>query len=643
MSGEPSSADYFNANSEAIAVRDAYDGTRKADNHLVETLLIFDQFRQRAIVAFRENIACCLTQKDGDWLAGIDTPSQPPLAEQYLQQALDAYEDLLRSATSVEQLAQQQGIPFQPLHFQLVDTKDQPGPIIGSGEGRWEIQFVQRLQTLILALRSIRIFKDDLVFHQEQLRPDQMREAPYVLVRIPRSNKAILVSSQVGEATFVISGVYVPGLKKEEIVENGGRRIVHRTDEQWTGEILQALRDGLHPPLAISSSMWEPEYFTQQNMLLDLESYARSAGLSSSVELTTGSSLGAIAVICANGERVKFQTYLRRACITLNLTSHSNALKYLKHIAGCLVPVHCEMDARYFSNPTYVREDLISYAIEMGLNSLADLSTNNVSVRVRCINGEVLTLQTYLCLAGQMLGFGKTREQAGSRKAAILTRLKETAGYKAERIYCDMNQHYFSNPTHVREDLLSCAIRAGAKSIEELTTISTYMGNDVRCMNGETIQMYAYLNRAGIALEFGANAKETNSHRASILRKLKLIAGCTSQMEYIKMDELYFKNREYITEDLTAFAKAAGLQTIENLRVMRKAVSAQCCNTENVSFLDRAGVGLGFCSLIRESCRYRSAILQRLKEIARTSDVAPDGASHPSSAQPRRVSKTSTL
>lgn len=178
-----------------------------------------------------------------------------------------------------------------------------------------------------------------------------------------------------------------------------------------------------------------------------------------------------------------------------------------------LFPMHRE----YFFNPGYVKYDLLAYARALGEGkSVADLNTHVIqSLKIICCNGEHVTGNTWLRRAGVALGVAKNTAEAQKHRAEILERLLEVAGFIV------MNEQYFSNPEHVKYDLLAYATVLGqGKSVADLNT-KNMQSLKIICCNGEQMKGRTWLRRAGVALSVAKDQTEAGKHSAAILRRFR--------------------------------------------------------------------------------------------------------------------------
>lgn len=120
-----------------------------------------------------------------------------------------SYEDICRDLGIVYQIhSDGKTRPFVP-----TDTNGK-SPQIGSGNG-WEAETRQpKFLEFISLLRTIRtpgggfIDTRDIRVDCQTDTPDTMvRTLPYVVIRIPRLHRTILIDDRIGEATFVFQGI----------------------------------------------------------------------------------------------------------------------------------------------------------------------------------------------------------------------------------------------------------------------------------------------------------------------------------------------------------------------------------------------------------------------------------------------------
>ena len=474
-----------------------------------------------------------------------ESGSEGSTAQALLRYALRSYVERLLQTGGIEEMAQAEKIPLQPLQYTLVIPETQPLPTGENGNEWKRLQFEPRLAIILAHLGSIGVSKEDISLHKEQLDERHMRKEPYVLIQIPKLGKKILVCDQVGEVTFVLGYSTYRPTTKTAIEDSGGIRIVKLTEEQWIADVTAALQApenelGIEPQI-ITADLRSPEYYTKQNVVLDLQAMAAAAGGKSIAEISTSKMCTRNIFTAANGETLSGRTYLNRAGVALGFSKTTRQsqsqtaaiLAKLKDVAGVQVEKPpCEMDEKYFGNPTRVRKDLISWAIAAEKGQIGQLTTNDIkSNRFTTMNGESMMGATYLNRAGVALGLCETTREAKSQTAAILAKLKDVAGAQEEKPPCEMDEKYFGNPTRVREDLISWAIAAEKGQIGQLTT-SDAKYKKFTAMNGESITGATYLSRAGVALGLCKTAREAESQNAAIATRLKTIAqGANVQIE----------------------------------------------------------------------------------------------------------------
>lgn len=127
------------------------------------------------------------------------------------------------------------------------EKRDEPPIQAGSGAG-FEIKEHKRLALLMAHLHEIGVYPKDIEIHIGTVNEGEMRQAPYILVNIPKLDRQVAVCDQVGEVTFVARTILPPGLwttqKKHELemLPDVTTVIFHHGDEQkWVGAVLNML------------------------------------------------------------------------------------------------------------------------------------------------------------------------------------------------------------------------------------------------------------------------------------------------------------------------------------------------------------------------------------------------------------------
>lgn len=135
----------------------------------------------------------------------------------------------------------------------------------------------------------------------------------------------------------------------------------------------------------------------------DLQKYASTAGISIA-QATTRTPEVSAAVVCSNGDTVKWARYLINATKALGVESGKEALAQLKTLIGLEVKEYGKLDEKYFIERSNVVHDLNAYALAAGVNvERCSTRTPNVRLRVICSNGESVSWATYLLTAQRAL------------------------------------------------------------------------------------------------------------------------------------------------------------------------------------------------------------------------------------------------
>ena len=364
------------------------------------------------------------------------------------------------------------------------------------------------------------------------------------------------------------------------------------------------------------------EYFnSKENIYHDLNAFAQAGGKFIKV-LTTGPKYCYVEALCVNSEKVRFETYLKRAAVGLGLTENyteagskqKEALVLLKSMSGVEVVSYEFMDEAYFKNKENIRVDLGAFA-KAAFKSIEGLSTSYPREEVVCANGEKVMYVTYLRRAAIALGLATNNRNAQSQISGTLLLLKGIIAVEVVS-YEKMDWAYFGNKKNIKVDLNLFAQEADT-SIEKLNTGAKYSLVEVLCTNSEKVRFEAYLRRAAVGLGLAKNYNEAGSKQKETLAMLKGMIGVNT---YGKMDESYFSNANNVKADLESFAKAASM-SVEELNTGPKFASkeATCVNGEVVRFntyILRAAVGLGFAADSKEAAYKPAATLALLKQLA---------------------------
>ena len=389
-----------------------------------------------------------------------------------------------------------------------------------------------------------------------------------------------------------------------------GNRYLHRAaaalkigkgERLRESEVLIALKRKIGAHQELEKPM-DTTYFTDaENVGSDLKKYA--ASIQSSVGDIKPSFISGIEIICANGQTVKGQTYIRRAAHALGLTSDADqkafkprdVMKRLHQIIGIDNDDPQSMDANYFSKANTVRADLRAYAAP-SKTKLKNLSTTHFdhTNKQRCSNGEVVSSRTYLIRAGVALGLAQNTVGASTKPKEILNTLKKISGLEVKN-FTQMDKTYFEDVENIKADLAAFAEQQGT-SVEKLSTATMRGSQKIKCANGEMFRGYTYLMRAAVALGFGPTWFRARAKGAVTILFLKRRIGIEVD-EHAPMNKGYFNNVDNIRADLTAYADAMGVANIEEINLKNiNPVIAICMNGEAVrggTYLNRATIGLG--------------------------------------------------
>ncbi len=369
--------------------------------------------------------------------------------------------------------------------------------------------------------------------------------------------------------------------------------------------------------------LMDKDYFNIKNITYDLNAFALASNRTLD-ELSLGI-CSTVEAVCANGEKVKWPTYLRRAGVAFDLAEGKKwinslsvkALEILKGKVGIEVKLFSPQDAVYFSRREKVLEDLQKFAdlAEVPIEQLTTSNINNISIT--CANGESVIGERYLLRASVALGF--TYKDTGGKlirkKGPALVALKKLVGIEIEE-YPEMDSVYFINVSNVLNDLTLFAEGAGV-SIEELNS-SNASKIIIICSNGEEVLWTRYLRRAAKALGLVSSLDDADGKYLESLVILQKIVGFKIT-QYPAMDSVYFLNTENIRHDLMAFALAAGISVGKaNTTSIAFSCLAVCKNGESVTwaqYTSRAGVSLGLAKNSAGSNSIRSDTIEKLKKM----------------------------
>ncbi|MFC1615834.1 hypothetical protein ACFL21_01725 [Patescibacteria group bacterium] len=357
----------------------------------------------------------------------------------------------------------------------------------------------------------------------------------------------------------------------------------------------------------------EEYYNCSEKVRVDLEKYARFAGLNSPLELNMGNRK--IIIECSNGELVRFKNYLYGAGNCLNVSPQTKILKELLKIVGYEVPSFIPRDQVYYNDSDIVRTDLQSFADQFR-ESPFNLSTSPkyADTPIICSNGEELRFERYLVHAGLALGMANSHDEAHVISAKIRHKLMEIAGFQERDV------EYYRSRNNVRSDLLNFAKAAGFDSPLRLTTGARFYSLQIECSNGEEIYFIPYLSQAGITLGIVQNSRDGYGLKSKIFKELLKIAG------FERRDNIYYTNRDNVRSDLIGFAEKCKLDNPFQISIIKRYISKtiDCSNGENLKFgtyLNHAGIALKMAKNTVEASSRHSNILKELIRIGDLEEV----------------------
>lgn len=212
----------------AVRAATEYDGSEPAYEAVMRTLEAFEE--------------CAKELTQIDYQLGRERRLSRQLTGQrltvdgLLELAIRSFNENLRSGRHrVQSVAT--GIVFLP-------TQREIQPLTGSGTG-WEVPRTEpRLVNFIAWLNENRIYTDDIMILEGAVAPDMMRKSPYCIVQIPRLDREVAICDEVGEATFVGTGLrgayFWATCHKPELLQSDGiSRIIH--NEKFVDNLQAAL------------------------------------------------------------------------------------------------------------------------------------------------------------------------------------------------------------------------------------------------------------------------------------------------------------------------------------------------------------------------------------------------------------------
>ena len=300
----------------------------------------------------------------------------------------------------------------------------------------------------------------------------------------------------------------------------------------------------------------------------------------------------------------------------------------------CEAPLRqSEMDRAYFENAELVRADLEALAIATSkkvgkIIHSKDLKTYQIKFSFTLTTGESITGITYLRRAAMVLAKAKNKKGAEKMRIAILTSLKQTAGFEVDVTkvtnYPPTDEAYFNDRTKVRTDLEALAVIVSGKigkTIQPKDLKTHHFDTFFTITTGESITGHTYIRRIARVLGKAKDSKEAQKMEKEILNLLKKIAGF-KVVEYPLLNEAYFNDPVKLRIDLEAIAVVASKKA-------GKTIQPKNLNTNHIRFfftlttgesmharayLGRAARSLGKAGNYYESQNMCKEILRILKQ-----------------------------
>jgi len=154
----------------------------------------------------------------------------------------------------------------------------------------------------------------------------------------------------------------------------------------------------------------------------------------------------------------------------------------------------------------------------------------------------------------------QTQDFAQAQRLAVLELFHREAPFRQ----AEMDERYFRNRELVEADLRTYLEHAKGDSLKDLHTNNPKESVSIQTQSDEQVTWNTYLSRASGVL-FGTKRKTVNPHRRpDTLKALLRIAGLEIP-KYIRMDEKYFNNPEYVKADLTVYLQKAEGDSLKEL------------------------------------------------------------------------------
>ncbi len=386
--------------------------------------------------------------------------------------------------------------------------------------------------------------RDIMVDLQSDTPVDIIRILPYMVVRIPRLSRTIIIDEQIGEATFILQGIIDLDIiretdKKWLEVYHGAKRVIY--DESWWENIIHYLTnnwDIVDPDTPIENiptprtNMDKTSLFTDKEIILkDLTEFARIWGVALT-KLSTSTPTKNTNITLSNGIKINWGTYLNHASKVLLGTKQNSKIQPHRNAEALdilfkkinLIRYDKEIILRqYFSiqNKENILTDLNQFAQEHWINFLElTAGTQKNKNKIILSNGIEMSWRTYLDNASKyLLGTSQSDKNNPHQKSEALELL-----FKLNEIY-RVNKLYFENTQNIIYDLMEF-VRVGGTTLEMLSTKKPKEDTIIILTNWITINWRTYLERASNSiLETQHNNKENWPKKSQALNKLCKLAG----------------------------------------------------------------------------------------------------------------------
>jgi hypothetical protein len=188
-SPKPVDPDYQRLLDDAEAAIDLFTLAEKAEDDLLDALIPLDAYLKSR---------------------GMDRS----IVHTYLTRAVQNLYHRIESANSIEtvltELRNSGAVVIDTAHVYLPPDHGRMMNATSDTPRNYEVKTEPRLAWALAALKTLRIYGDDLIVRVGRVDADMMREHPYIVLEIPRIGKQIILCEQVGNRTFVSHEILDP-------------------------------------------------------------------------------------------------------------------------------------------------------------------------------------------------------------------------------------------------------------------------------------------------------------------------------------------------------------------------------------------------------------------------------------------------